>query len=190
MSEQDLSPAEYLVEDPDTADDHYLERVVYRHYGWPWNIAETERLRIREFHLKDLGQIPAETDSTGDDRIFSEKDTLEAYIRFQYRFFDSGIWAVIRKNDECLIGQAGVTDCGGRLELGYRIFRPYRNCGYATEACRAILAYVDKEFNQPVYAKTETGNAASVNVLKKLGFTQPETGNLPGQDWYQYVWNY
>jgi len=188
--EQDLSPAVYLVENPDLAGDCYLKRVVRRHHGWPWPITKTGRLAVREFHLDDLGYILKETGGHMDDRIFTSKDTLRAYIRSQYGFYEYGIWAVVRKEDNRLIGKAGVTGCGGRLELGYHIFKPYRNQGYATEASRAILTYVAAEFCCPVYAKTRTGNVDSVKVLKKLGFTRTEqTGNPPAKYWCQYVWN-
>lgn len=189
--EQDLSPARYLVENPDTASDSYLERIVFRHYGWSWIIAKTGRLLVREFNLKDLEQIPQETGDRRDDRIFTTKDTLKAYISCQYGFFEYGIWAVVRIKDNILIGKAGVTDCEGRLELGYHIFPPYRNQGYATEACRSILTYVAAEYNCPVYAKTKSGNAESVRVLKKLGFTRTEHQkyNPLAKDFFQYVWN-
>ncbi len=188
--DQDLSPAEYLVEHPDAADDIYLERVVRRRYGLPWQITETERLQIREFGIEDLPKIlPEYTDSEAD-RIFTNAETLDAYIHSQYRFFEYGIWALIRKEDNILIGKAGITDGESGLELGYHIFSPYRGCGYATEACRSILSYVKTELAAPVNAKTETGNQASVRVLKKLGFVLMEGKyNPPEPGWYQYVWN-
>lgn len=188
--DQDLSPARYLVEDPDAAGEHYLERIVRRHYGWPWTIAATSRLLVREFYAGDLEQLPKEAGDSGDDRIFTNNETLTAYIRSQYGFFEYGIWAVIRKTDHALVGKAGVTGRGGRLELGYHIFRPYRKQGYATEACRAILKYAAAEFECPVYADTNTSNVESIKVLKKLGFTQTaEKGNPPAPDCCQYVWN-
>lgn len=188
--DQDLSPARYLVEAPDQADELYLERVVHRHYGRPWPIAETGRLLIREFHLEDLGQIPQEAGDDPDDQIFTSGDTLNAYIRSQYGFFEYGLWAVVRRRDNRLIGKAGVTDCESRLSLGYHIFSPYQNQGYATEACQAVLTYVAAAFNCPVYAKTRTGNAASMKVLEKLGFNRlVQTGNQSAKDWCQYVWN-
>lgn len=188
--EQDLSPARYLVEDPDVAGERYLERIVRRHYGWPWTIAATGRLLIREFCIADLKQIPKETGDSGDDRIFTSQETLTAYIKSQYGFFEYGIWAVIRKTDHALVGKAGVTGRGGRLELGYHIFRPYRKLGYATEACQAILTYAAAEFECPVYAETQTGNRESVKVLNKLGFTlAAEKCIPPAPDCCQYVWN-
>lgn len=188
--DQNLSPAGYLVESLDVADDRYLERVVRRQINLPWLIAETERLIIREFCPADLPRIIAEAGDDSSDRIFTNPDTLNAYIRTQYRYYEYGIWAVIRKSDGILIGKAGVCDCDTRLELGYHIFGPYRNHGYATESCHAILTYVKEELDGPVYARTEATNRASAQVLNKLGFILlDETHNPQMQGWCQYVWN-
>ncbi|MGL5435967.1 MAG: GNAT family N-acetyltransferase [Lachnospiraceae bacterium] len=191
QGDQDLGPAEYLIECLESADDTYLERIVRRRYGLPWQIAETERLTIREFCTEDWSRIPQEPADRDADRIFTDAAMLTAYIGSQYRFYEYGIWAVVRKEDNVIVGKAGVADSDMRLELGFHIFVPFRNRGYASEACNAILAYVKEELDCPVYAKTETGNLASVRVLEKLGFTlMEERYNPQGQDWYQYVLSY
>lgn len=105
------------------------------------------------------------------DRVFYDKDKLESYIKSQYRFYEYGIWAVVRKADDVIVGKAGVTNLeesehsefGNKtipteesaeyLELGYHIFRPYRRQGYAEEACRAILNYAKEELACPVCAR-------------------------------------
>lgn len=175
---QNLAMAHYLVERPEDADRQFLEKVVRRTNGLPLLIAETERLQIREFQLSDAGQIPAEPEDREDDRIFSGSDLLEAYICSQYGFFEYGIWALTEKESGGLIGKAGITGAvrpknqtESGLELGYHIFEPYRNQGYAYEACRAILRYVEQEFApRYLYIKTASTNAESVRLAEKLGF--------------------
>lgn len=190
QGDQDLSPAKYLIEDPDVADDGWLERVVRRHYGLPWPIVETGRLRIREFCAADAGRILPEADDSESDQIFTEAALLQAYIESQYRFFEYGIWAVERKADGVLVGKAGISDGDKGLELGYNIFAPYRNCGYATEAAAAIIGYTTSEIGGRLYARTEALNQASVRILKNLGFNLTgETCSQSGQDWYRYAGN-
>lgn len=192
---QNLSAAEYLVEELETADERYLERVVRRHLGLPWIIAESERLIIREFSMEDITQMEqAVPELSGGDlaaeTIFCTASSLEAYIRYQYRFYEYGIWAVVRKSDQVVIGMAGVSDCGLQLELGYRIFQPYQRRGYAVEACRTILDYVKQELACPVYAVTNPANERSVRLLAKLDFELiGQRYNAERQRLYLYGWN-
>lgn len=172
---RELSVAEYLVGTLGAADEAYLERVVRRQLRLPWIIGESERLLIREFTLDDIPQVVAEPGDGEADRVFADRSALEAYIRCQYRFYEYGMWAVVRKEDGVLLGKAGIchgedSENTGQLELGYHIFTPYRRQGYAVEACRIILGYVKQELDSPVYAVTDPANAASAGVLKKLGF--------------------
>lgn len=192
---QNLSAAEYLVEELETADERYLERVVRRHLGLPWIIAESERLTIREFSMEDLTQMEqAVPELSGGDlaaeTIFCTASSLEAYIRYQYRFYEYGIWAVVRKSDQVVVGMTGVSDCGLQLELGYRIFQPYQRRGYAVEACRTILDYVKQELACPVYAVTNPANERSVRLLAKLDFELiGQRYNAERQRLYLYGWN-
>ena len=113
--QQTLWDAEYLAA-PDAICPEYLERIVRRHVGLPWIIAETDRLLIREFTLDDIAQMPEEPDvwyteeERAADQVFYDKDKLEAYIKSQYRFYEYGIWAVVRKADGVIVGKAGVTN--------------------------------------------------------------------------------
>lgn len=179
---QNLSAAEYLVENLETADDQYLERVVRRHLGLPWIIAETDRLIVREFTLED--------DILTEASVFSSSSELEAYIRHQYRFYEYGLWAVIRKPDHVLLGMAGISDSDMQLELGYHIFKEYQKQGYGVEACRIILDYVREELGSPVYAVTNPANERSVRLLEKLGFDFIEQRyNAEKQLQCLYGWN-
>lgn len=114
--DEDLSPARYLVETPECADERYLERVVRREMGLPWIIAESKRLILREFTMEDLAQIPGEGESEAD-RVFYTEELLKAYIRGQYGFYEYGMWAVVRREDGRIIGKAGVSDCDIRRDL-------------------------------------------------------------------------
>lgn len=212
-SKENLWEAEYLVESLEAADDAYLERVVRRSQNLPWIIAESKRLCIREFTAEDAMQIPVESaECTGvslreelmpEDEVFCTREKLDAYIRGQYRFYEYGIWAVVRKSDGVIVGKAGVSDLDMRawgmdktqMQLGYHIFQPYRRQGYAEEACRLILDYVNFEYGDDgleadtleaesgesdhrLYAVVDEENTASTRLLCKLGFQlMAETDN-------------
>ncbi len=186
---QGLWAASYLIESLDALDDRFLERVVRRHLGLPWVIAQTERLLIREFQAEDAARIPHEDADTEADRIFCDSETLAEYIRCQYRFYEYGIWALVDKESGELVGKAGLSSWEGEaeasgciredigekhvmeLELGYHIFTPYRRRGYAAEACRAILAYAQEQWDScRIYAKIDASNEASIRVIHSCGF--------------------
>lgn len=169
----DLFFAPYVVERAEDADEEFLERVVRRHLGLPWTIAQSERILLREFRLEDISQVIRSAEDTADDRIFYERETLAAYIRHQYGFFEYGMWAVVRRRDGALLGKAGVCssrDGRGALELGYQLFAPYRGHGYAREACRLVLEYVREQYGLPVCAFVKKENPTSIRLLENVGF--------------------
>lgn len=191
--------ADYVVGSPETADDRLLERVVRRRLRLPWIIAESDRICIREFTAGDAAQIFS-GEMSGEEAVFADPDRLQAYIENQYSFYEYGIWAVERRSDGQILGAAGVSDCIVRrwgtddseaepagmpaeemqLELGYHIFGPYRRQGYAEEACRLILEYVEQEYGCPVWAAVSAENTASVQLLGKLGFHLCRSCGEPG----------
>jgi RimJ/RimL family protein N-acetyltransferase len=179
--------ASFLSEPPSDA---YLERVVRRTAGLPWIIAESPRLLIREFTMDDLSSVPREDSDQPDDAVFYTPELLQAYIREQYGYYECGMWAVIRKSDNRLIGKAGFVpeaeaaagnisegESGSSAEtsaqsyaLGYHILTPFRRQGYAKEACRLILHYLDEEFDGQAIAYVMSDNIASLRLLEQLNF--------------------
>ncbi|NWK94133.1 GNAT family N-acetyltransferase [Sphingobium lactosutens] len=70
-----------------------------------------------------------------------------------------------------LVGGCGIhLDEQGVPELGYWIARPYWGLGFATEAARAVLAMARANRVGDIRANHFIDNAASGNVLRKLGF--------------------
>ena len=55
------------------------------------------------------------------------------------------------------------------LELGYHIFMPFRNHGYASESCREIIRYMKLQFPCRIYAKIDASNEASIRVARSCG---------------------
>lgn len=79
-------------------------------------------------------------------------------------------------------GFHGPPDEHGVVEIGYSIVEHARGRGYATEV---VLALVEVAFEsgsvQRVVARTHEGNAASIAVLVRCGFTQFEaSGDMRG----------
>lgn len=169
-----LPGARYVVEDLDSADEEFLERVARRHLGLPWIICETRRLTIRELTMEDapcLGALFGGNEEAGRER-------LAAYIRCQYPFYEYGMWGLEAKARDgaaggALVGWAGFslweTKEGDALELGYHIREPFRRQGYAKEACRAVLDYGENRLGiTQAVCRIARSNQASIRTALGL----------------------
>jgi len=145
------------------------------------------------------------------EEIDTEEKFLQ-YVNACYHFFGFGVWTVLlkdlKKGDDnapaekeesgsgsggrsrasSVIGWCGLypkkdaEEEGYHVELGYAIDPAFQRKGYAYEACRAILAYAEKETGlRQVLLKTDADNAASGALAKKLGFTLQESGDIQPQ---------
>lgn len=145
-------------------------------------ILETERLYLREFTLDDaqllidLNSNPEVTKYTGDALLLDldvSKRILTEIILPQYSN-KIGRWAVHLKSNDEFIGWCGLkylveTD---EVDLGYRFFKEHWGKGYATESARVVLDYgVNTMKLKNIKAQAAKENSASLNVIKKLGFT-------------------
>ncbi len=111
----ELKGIPYVIPDIEDATDELLDLVIRRHLGLPWNICRTDRLLIRELTADDACHIPEE-EYGPEEAIFRLRDTLELYCRNQYGFYEYGTWALVRRDDQVLVGLAGVSN--PRLKRG------------------------------------------------------------------------
>ena len=195
----DIKGIPYVIPDIEDATDELLELVIRRHLGLPWNICRTSRLLIRELTADDAGYIPEE-EYGPQEAIFRSGETLELYRRNQYGFYEYGTWALVRREDQVLVGLAGVSnprlagemeDCLDSLgqsvpwlELGYHIFLPYRQLGYCAEAVSAIAGYSHEVLQVRLCALIRRENQASRKVAEGLGMTclmETDTQSSEGQ---------
>lgn len=136
--------------------DDYLNLVEARCYGKPLVIAMTERLLIRELMIKDVDKICDiyEGEETGFiQRFYESKEdaagVMDRYIHEVYDFYGYGLWAVVLKESQEVIGIVGFTPRDSKkdvpdIELGYAINKQYRNKGYGYEAAKAAIEYAEK----------------------------------------------
>ncbi|MCR5791278.1 MAG: GNAT family N-acetyltransferase [Lachnospiraceae bacterium] len=187
----------YRVERLCTLEKKRIDRMLCRYLGLPWDILETERCLIRELREEDVddlyGLYLPEDYFLEDEPLYRDRERERAYtrdyIRYQYRFFEYGLWAVIEKETGRLIGRAGLSNRPGYddPELGYGFAPDHRRMGFASEVCLAILYYAAQELSrEAVNAFTRKENEASVRLLEKLGFYFVRTVLLDGQAFDHY----
>lgn len=156
---------------------------------------KTERLRLRRYSMEDAEDLHRIIYS--DDEVcrhFCQPGrTIEqvrqhlTYRICQYeQYQESGHLAVIRKEDEALIGLVGLVPClmwyhrfEGQdprynrieVELLYAFGQEYQKKGYALEACRGVIEYAFKDLRIPRIAYgVLKDNLNSWGLMQRLGF--------------------
>lgn len=146
-------------------------------------ILETERLYLRELVpsdfeslckiLKDKNTMYAYEGAFNDDEV---QEWLDRQIA-RYQKWGFGLWAVVLKETNEMIGQCGLTMQPWKesevLEIGYLFERSYWHRGYATEAAKACKKYAFETLNATeVCSIIRDTNFASQNVAIRNGMTR------------------
>jgi len=142
---------------------------------------ETERTRMHPFEETDAGEaftwfsdpevmkyIPGGLDAT----LEGTRSRIARYREHQARFGFSKRLIIHRETGRA-IGDSGLYHLpdGQRIELGFRLARPYWGAGYAVEVGRAWLGWFDEHLKgEPLFADVHPDNFRSQRVLSKLGF--------------------
>lgn len=144
-------------------------------------IIETERLMIREMVPSDLDALcrilcDEEVMRAAYESAFSIEEAqgwLNRHLK-RYSEYGFGLWAVVLKETNEMIGQCGLTmQCWREkeiLEIGYLFQKAYWHKGYATEAAIACKEYAFSVLNAgSVYSIIRDTNIASQNVAVRSG---------------------
>ncbi len=143
-------------------------------------IAETNRLILREFEISDaerfyrLNSNTEVIQYTGDEP-FKDIKAAEEFLKNydHYLKYGFGRWAVILKDSDEFIGWCGLkyTPEWDEHDIGFRFFQQHWGKGYATESALKCLELAKEKFEiTRIVGRAVKQNAASIQVLKKLGF--------------------
>ena len=144
----------------------------------PNPIFTTSRLYLRETTAQDaavmfaLNSDPEVLRYTGDEPFESIEEVANFLSNYQdFKKNNMGRWAVVRKDDEAILGWCGLKlHTNGLVDLGFRLFKKYWNQGYATEASLGCLAYgFETLLLTEIVGRVVPANMASARVLKKIG---------------------
>ena len=145
-------------------------------------ILETKRLYLRKMNQSDYEALSKmlqdEETMYAYEGAFSDEETQEWLDRQidRYREYGFGLWAVVLKETDEMIGQCGLTmqQWNGRqvLEIGYLLQRAYWHNGYATEAAKACKEYAFTKLDaDEVCSIIRDTNTASQNVAQRNEMT-------------------
>ena len=185
--QEDLSGAAYAVMDIEEIDWEALERIYLRLAGKPWTVMETGRCMVREMTVEDVEAFYMEDLFP---EIEEEREYTRNYIEKIYGFYGYGLWSIVCKENQEVIGRAGLSWREGfdTPELGFVIGVPYQRKGYAYEVCKAIIAYGEEELGfEKIQALVREGNEASACLCRKLGFWKEDRVEDKGVWYERYV---
>lgn len=147
---------------------------------------ETERLYLREITQSDfdsLCQILQDEETMyAYEGVFCDEEVQEWIDRqmSRYQQWNFGLWAVILKETDELIGQCGLTMQPWKdmevLEIGYLFKRLYWHNGYAIEAAKACKKYAFEVLKaKEVCSIIRDMNIPSQNVAIRNGMKIKDT---------------
>lgn len=143
-------------------------------------ILETERLYLRRMTREDYPDLcrmlQNEEVMYAYEHAFSHREAREWLERqlARYEQYGFGLWAVVRRETEELIGQCGLTmqptEEGEVLEVGYLFCKEFWHRGYAAEAARACRDYAfDQLGAREVFSIIRENNLPSRRVAERNG---------------------
>lgn len=143
-------------------------------------ILSTERLYLRPLESNDLDRL-AEIYSNSDVMrfigtgvTFSRSQTeksIENWKAYDAKFGFAN-WAVIRKQDDILLGKCGLSwlHDNSDVEISYLFDEPYWGMGYATEISKAVLTHGFENCGlDRIVAMAYPQNSPSIKVIEKIG---------------------
>lgn len=148
-------------------------------------ILQTERLLLRKIKqtvFQDLAEILQNPKVMyAYEYDFSDNDVqiwLDRQIK-RYEKYGFGLWAIILKKTDEMIGQAGLTIQSYRntevLEVGYLLKEKFWHCGYATEAALGCKKYAFEVLgSHSVYSIIKADNIASIRVAERIGMSKED----------------
>ena len=149
-------------------------------------ILETQRLYLREMNQADFQSLcrilQDEKAMYAYEGAFSDAEVQEWLDRqiSRYQKWRFGLWAVILKETDEMIGQCGLTMQPWKneevLEIGYLLERSHWHQGYAIEAARACKKYAfDVLKADEVCSIIRDTNVASQKVAVRNGMIRKDT---------------
>lgn len=194
---ESFKEATYFLMDAEATEHVYYERLYKRINDEPWEMIKTKRLLLRETIESDVDdfvkiyenpEMTKYTEALYEDPE-EERKYVSEYREKVYKIQGFGIWTVIRKKDNKIIGRAGLTAREGfdNYEIGFAIGCDYQRKGYGYEAVKAILSFAKRNELGEINALVMPGNEASKRLLNKAGFLKVSDTML-GQEHYE-VWH-
>ena len=122
----------------------------------------------------------------------AELQALLARNQKRYEQYGHGLWAVLSKADQQLLGDCGLVrwdiDGVAELEVGYHFKRKHWGQGYATEAARACMDYAFRQLGtKRIISMIRPENLPSRRVAERNGLQIEKEVFWRGYQHYVYA---
>ena len=160
---------------------------------------ETERLILRAFDETDAPAVAFYADPDvmrfmprghwAREDVERKFVKMLEIVRDRWREHGFGMWAVVLKSTNAVIGHCGLQrlEGGEDVEVFYLLDKPYWNRGIATEAASAALRFGAERGLTKIVAVAFPENLASQRVMEKSGLTFAGRANHYGAELVKYV---
>jgi [ribosomal protein S5]-alanine N-acetyltransferase len=157
---------------------------------------ETARLYLRQLTLDDLEDLHVIYSDSEVMKYLSRGvrnreetavDLLQIIADWEKHGF--GLWAVVNKENNQLIGDGGLRFLGdtSEVEVGYVLAKAYWGKGLATEIAKASIKYGFEVLQlKKIVAVADTENIASRRVMEKVGMKYQHNFNYRDRDRVYY----
>ncbi|HKU93957.1 MAG TPA: GNAT family N-acetyltransferase [Vineibacter sp.] len=150
-------------------------------------ILRSDRLLLRPHREEDLDALAAmwrDPDVVRHigGRPFTREEVWHRMLRYRghWALRPYGYWAVIDRVSGRFIGDVGladwqregITDLDGAPEAGWAMIPAAHGQGFAAEALRTMLQWVDTGLCCPIVCMIDSENAASIRLAIRLGFEE------------------
>jgi len=165
-------------------------------------ILETDRLLLRHFQLTDVDDLAAIYRDADVRQYFPRgvlsyeqtKEELEWFLNGHPEHPELGLWTVIDKKTNQLIGRCGLLpwtlDGCFEVEVAYLLAKKYWGQGLGTEAAQAVMRYGFEKLRLPrLICLIAHQNKASIKVAEKMGMAFEREGVEEGMPFLLYVKN-
>jgi ribosomal-protein-alanine N-acetyltransferase len=163
-------------------------------------VLETDRLLLRHFQLTDLDDLAAIYGDAQVRQYFpcgtlsyeQTKEELEWFLNGHPEHPELGLWAVICKDTNQLIGRCGLLpwtlDGRFEVEVAYLLAKKYWGQGLGIEAAQAVMRYGFEQLRLPrLICLIAHQNKASIKVAEKMGMTFEREGVEEGAPFLLYA---
>ncbi len=157
---------------------------------------QTARLLLRELRASDFDAYAENlADPVATEHLSGVVPRSTAFRLFAaatgfWMLHGAGWWGVELPETGQLVGTVGAffRETSTELEVGWTLYRPFWQKGFATEAARAVVAHAFETHDVPyLIAHISSSNDASINVSRKLGMHYDADVELYGERIGRYV---
>ena len=135
---------------------------------------ETERLILRNYRMNDVNDFYEymSQEFTAKYQGYAPLSLEKSEQVVAKRLNDDAYWVCELKENGKVIGDLEYTkEEDGNYEIGYGFSEKYGKKGYATEACRALVAHLFLTLNaRRIHANMDEPNMNSWRLMERLGF--------------------